>query len=42
MLKTADFTVVDKAVLRKKGWKLFAAVMALQMLFLILGYALQM
>lgn len=42
MLKTANFTAIDKAVLRKKGWKLFAAVVAVQMLFLILGYALQM
>ena len=42
MLKTADFTVIDKAVLRNKGWKLFAAVVAVQMLFMIFGYALQM
>ena len=42
MLKTMTYTTVDKTALRKKGWKLFVVVISLQLIFLILGYALQM
>ena len=42
MIKTAEYSAVDKSALRKKGWKLFGAVICLQLVFLVLGYALQM
>ncbi|MDD2946094.1 MULTISPECIES: KGW motif small protein [unclassified Acinetobacter] len=41
MPKTAIYTNVDKATLRKKGWMFFMAVVGLQMLFLIGSYLLQ-
>ncbi|CAM4133642.1 KGW motif small protein [Acinetobacter pragensis] len=42
MIKTVTYEAVDKSVLRKKGWKLFGAVVCLQLVFLVLGYVLQM
>ena len=42
MIKTVTYEEVDKSALRKKGWKLFAVILSLQLIFLILGYALQM
>ena len=41
MIKTVEYSEVDKSVLRKKGWKLFGAVVCVQLVFLVLGYALQ-
>ncbi|WP_374574096.1 KGW motif small protein [Acinetobacter sp.] len=40
MITTVRYGAADKSALRKKGWKLFAAVVSLQLLFLLLGYAL--
>ncbi len=42
MIKTVDYSVVDKSAVRKKGWKLFGAVVCLQLVFLVFGYVLQM
>ncbi|WP_257232757.1 KGW motif small protein [Acinetobacter sp. YH12045] len=42
MIKTVAYAAVDKSALRKKGWKLFGGVVCLQLVFLVLGYALQM
>ncbi|WP_265733588.1 KGW motif small protein [Acinetobacter sp. ANC 5054] len=42
MIKTVQYSAVDKSALRKKGWKLFGVVVCLQLMFLVLGYALQM
>ena len=42
MIKTVTYEAVDKSALRKNGWKLFAVSLSLQLIFLILGYALQM
>ncbi|MFP8816289.1 KGW motif small protein [Acinetobacter johnsonii] len=39
MLKTVEYSAVDKSALRKKGWKLFGTVVCLQLVFLVLGYA---
>jgi hypothetical protein len=42
MIKIVEYSVVDKSALRKKGWKLFGAVLCLQFMFLVLGYVWQM
>ncbi len=42
MIKTVEYSAVDKSALRKKGWKIFGAIMCLQLVFLVFGYALQM
>ena len=42
MIKTVTYEAVGKVALRRKGWKLFAVVLGLQVVFVILGYALQM
>jgi hypothetical protein len=36
MAKT--WIMIDKVALRQKGWRLFAAVLALQVIFLVAGY----
>ena len=41
MIKKVTYEAVDKSALRKKGWKLFAVILSLQLIFLILGYMLQ-
>ena len=41
MIKTAEYRILEKNALRRKGWKLFAMVIVLQMIFLIVGYAFQ-
>ena len=35
MIKTVTYEAVDKSALRKKGWKLFAVILSLQLIFLI-------
>ena len=42
MIKTVTYEAVDKSALRKKGWKLFAVILSLQLILLSLGYTLQM
>ncbi|WP_257221004.1 KGW motif small protein [Acinetobacter sp. YH12219] len=42
MIITVAYSAVDKSALRKKGWKIFGAVVCLQLVFLVLGYVLQM
>ncbi len=41
MIKTVKYSALETPALRKKGWKLFGVVVCLQLVFLILGYALQ-
>lgn len=40
MIRTVR-TDTDKIALRKKGWMLFSAVVALQLAFMAMGYLLQ-
>ncbi|WP_264821395.1 KGW motif small protein [Acinetobacter shaoyimingii] len=40
MINVNKYNELDKLSLRQKGWKIFAAVIALQMLFLLLSYML--
>ncbi|WP_436915392.1 KGW motif small protein [Acinetobacter gandensis] len=42
MIKIVEYSAVDKSALRKKGWKIFCVIVCLQLVFLVLGYALQM
>lgn len=42
MIKIVKYSVVDKSALRTKGWKLFGAVMCLQLVLLAVSYVLQM
>lgn len=40
MIRTEKYTSVDRVALRQKGWILFGMVVGLQILFVILGYML--
>ncbi|WP_265733422.1 KGW motif small protein [Acinetobacter sp. ANC 4648] len=40
MIKTVNYSSIDKVALRQKGWMLFSMVVGLQVLFVILGYML--
>ncbi len=37
MIKTVTYEAVDKSALRKKGWKLFAVILSLQLIFFDFG-----
>ena len=40
MIKIVEYSVVDKSALRKKGWKLFGAVIVFQTVLLSASYIL--
>lgn len=41
MIKTVNYLSLDKHALRKKGWKLFGAVVLIQCIFMFLTYSIQ-
>lgn len=42
MIKLEKIQVMDKQLLAKKGWRLFAAVLCLQLLIVLLTYTLNL
>ena len=41
MIKTANYSHLDRVALRQKGWKLFASILFLQITILCIGYLFQ-
>lgn len=41
MMKTVNYSSLNKNALRKKGWKLFGFVVLMQCLFMFLTYSIQ-
>ncbi len=38
MIKTVNYSSLDKHALRKEGWRLFTYILGLQLLVIIIGY----